>query len=703
VQSVLASRFLLSLGLSAVIGAIGLHAWPFPARNPILALIRLEAPAVYTTLTYTYALLWFTTPFFVSSVCFALVYIFVARTGRRPITLKLPPYPDPKGRKDLFLVLGEQHHPTRPGPSTSPTWLTIPERGLYTGTLIVGAIGSGKTSACMYPYVDQLLAYQADQHDRKVAGLVLEVKGDFCQQVRGILKRHNRASDYIEIGLDSPYRYNPLHNDLDAYALAYGIATLMTNLFGRGKEPFWQQASTNLVKFVILLHQTLDDYVTLFQVYEHVINPFKLKARISEGERHFNANNRRIVVTKHQHLHTDVLKAWSWHIDDDPNAAWTDWSPDLEGTLQTARLSWREVVIPTPPDYAARRARFEAVKRWFDDDWMRIEPKLRTSIVEGISVFLSLFDDNPRVKHTFCPPKALYDPSQNADGSHGTALPPIGDLIDHGKVLALNFPLAMNPGLARALGTMLKQDFQRAVLNRIHREAHGGMTAQDPPLAGPGPQSAPPQRPVLFVCDEYQAFATTGENEPSGDEKFFSLARQARCIPIVATQSISSLRSTLSGESWRTLLQGLRTKVFLALSDDFSAQMAADLCGKVERLKPGYTLTEAGQDARVSMLTGRPAAHRTTVSAAKTYSLQYEYVFQPKAFAELQNAQAIVLPYDGLNPLPPTYCYLISTTPPEETSDELRCHPAIPSSDRAADRGSRDHGDHGQRLPANLH
>ena len=115
----------------------------------------------------------------------------------------------------------------------------------------------------------------------------------------------------------------------------------------------------------------------------------------------------------------------------------------------------------------------------------------------------------------------------------------------------------------------------------------------------------------LFVCDEYQAFATTGENEPSGDEKFFSLARQARCIPIVATQSISSLRSTLPGESWRTLLQGLRTKIFLALSDDFSAQMAADLCGKVERLKPGYTLTEAGQDARVSMLTGRPAAHRT--------------------------------------------------------------------------------------------
>ena len=116
--------------------------------------------------------------------------------------------------------------------------------------------------------------------------------------------------------------------------------------------------------------------------------------------------------------------------------------------------------------------------------------------------------------------------------------------------------------------------------------------------------------------------------------------------------------SALTGESWRTLLQGLRTKIFLTLSDDFSAQMAAELCGNVHRLKPSYTLSEAGQDARVSLVTGRPAAHRTTVSATKTYRPQREYLFEPKVFTELQNAQAIVLAYDGLNPQPPTYCYL---------------------------------------------
>ena len=35
-----------------------------------------------------------------------------------------------------------------------------------------------------------------------------------------------------------------------------------------------------------------------------------------------------------------------------------------------------------------------------------------------------------------------------------------------------------------------------------------------------------------------------------------------------------------------------------------------------------------------------------------------DYVFQPKVFTELKNAQAVVLAYDGLDPQPPTLCYL---------------------------------------------
>ncbi len=153
----------------------------------------------------------------------------------------------------------------------------------------------------------------------------------------------------------------------------------------------------------------------------------------------------------------------------------------------------------------------------------------------------------PDVKRTFCPPIECYDPVANADHRYGKPLPSFTWLVESGKVCALNFPIGMNAGLAKALGVMMKLDFQRAVLNRVpemetHRERYF--------------------RQVFFICDEYQHFATVGENEPTGDEKFFSLSRQPRCIPIVATQSISSLKSSLPGDTWRSLLQTFRTKIF---------------------------------------------------------------------------------------------------------------------------------------------
>ena len=636
-------RFAINLMLS-MCAAIAASRWlPVPSENALLNLIALERPNLFLAMLWAYRTLSASTTFLVLSVLTSLLYIYAGPGALDASRRALPRYPAVRRRTNLFLVLGERHHASAPGRAPAPTWLTIPERGLYTGIAIIGAIGSGKTSACIYPYAEQLLGYNADRLEERAAALVLEVKGDFCRHVRDILHRYDRDDDYVEISLTSVFRYNPLHNDLDAYALAFGIATLMTNLFGRGKEPFWQQASTNLVKFVILLHQVLDDYVTLFQVYEHVIDPDKLRARIAEGHLRFPVDTRQLFVPKQAHLTCATLANWQWHEDAAGTHTWAPWSAELETALQNEHLDWQLREPAQTPREHDKRAQFEAVERWFCGDWMRIEPKLRTSIVEGVSVFLSLFDDNPRVKHTFCPPKSLYATDLATALGDGIALPPIAELIEQGKVIALNFPAAMNPALARALGTMLKHDFQRAVLNRIPRMSADANRVW---------------RPVVFLCDEYQAFATTGENDPSGDEKFFSLARQARCIPIIATQSISSLRTTLPGESWRTLLQGLRTKIFLSLSDDFSARVAADLCGRAERLKPGYTLTEAGQDARVSLLTGRPAANRATVSATKTYNLQIDYVFQPKTFAELQNAQSIVLAYDGTNPLPPTFCYL---------------------------------------------
>src|SRR5579864_9082731 len=172
------NRFVLSLALSAITGVIGLHTWPFPAENVFLALIQVRQPTIYAGFLYTYATMWFSTPFLVLSGGFSFLYIFVARWDRPTTSQSLPPYPAPDTREDLFLILGERHRQTSRERAAVPTWLTIPERGLYTGMIMVGAIGTGKTSACMYLYVEQLLVYRASDPAHKLGGLIPELKED---------------------------------------------------------------------------------------------------------------------------------------------------------------------------------------------------------------------------------------------------------------------------------------------------------------------------------------------------------------------------------------------------------------------------------------------------------------------------------------------------------------------------------------------
>ena len=76
---------------------------------------------------------------------------------------------------------------------------------------------------------------------------MLEVKGDFCHDIRSILEEAGRGGDYLELGMGGLWKWNPLSAWwLDSYSLAYTVASLLNQLFGKGKEPFWQQAYTNL-------------------------------------------------------------------------------------------------------------------------------------------------------------------------------------------------------------------------------------------------------------------------------------------------------------------------------------------------------------------------------------------------------------------------------------------------------------------------
>jgi len=149
-----------------------------------------------------------------------------------------------------------------------------------------------------------------------------------------------RADDYVEISLESEYRYNPLHNDLDAYALAYNIASLLNNLFGRGKEPFWQQAYTNLVKFIILLHKVAFDYVTLFDVYECAINPDLLESKIKEADRRLIEADSALLWEEEYLKHPRDLDPFKFRLDKESNRFRAPLTTGLLAVLKDKDIQW---------------------------------------------------------------------------------------------------------------------------------------------------------------------------------------------------------------------------------------------------------------------------------------------------------------------------------------------------------------------------
>ena len=763
---------------------------PFPSfdEHPILALVQYHTPDVFTTMLVWYYL----SPFVVVMLC-GVISVTVWKVwleGRRrdfaPFA-KLPPWPLSADQQAPAIVIGEVHHPIEAREIFSPSWLTIPERGLYTGVAIFGAVGSGKTSACMNPFARQLLGWQAGNPHMRAAALVLEVKGDFCHDIRQILVEAGRGEDYIELGMDSRSQWNPLSAWwLDSYSLAYTISSLLNQLFGKGKEPFWQQAYTNLVRWIIELHRVFPDrWVTLQQVYRCAIDPDLFASKIEAAQKLSDDLNTGTIFVKTDALTPQLgqLAQWDWTPTPGGQQQQAVHTRPLKAKLEELKIT-HEIVWQSGPGKDTRE-RVEAINRWFVHDWQNLDNKIKSSIVEGVSVFLSMFD-MPDVARVFCPPaphttddpqaiilqaqikrlkaeaaaepepepeaepqpeaEAAAEPepepeaepqpeaeaaaeaaeaaepepepepddktpqaaeikytwggepearknpktpkkpetvkaaepeqvkakeaawivteAQPEDKTPHTSdpstesnqpptqeeapitrhLPPIYQLIEQGKVLALNMPAGINPALSRAVGVMLKNAWLQALLMRPAKMK-----------ANPGSYF----RPAVFICDEYQAFASVGEEDPSGDEKSFALTRQCRCIPIVATQSISSLRAVLgSSEAWRSLLQTLRTRIFLSLSDDASAKIASELCGQVAKIKESYTISETSKRSEVSPLSGRAGGGGGSMGATKSFREQREAVFHPRDFALLSNCQAICLPYDGAQSLEPRRVYL---------------------------------------------
>ena len=151
----------------------------------------------------------------------------------------------------------------------------IPESGLYQNFLITGTIGSGKTSSVMYPFTRQLFEYNALHPNKKIGMLILDVKGNYYQQVQKYAKKYRLEDDLIIMQLNSNVFYNPLHKpNLKPQVLANRLKTILLLFSENNTESFWlDKAEQILTECIKLCRLYNNEYVTFSELHNLILSP----------------------------------------------------------------------------------------------------------------------------------------------------------------------------------------------------------------------------------------------------------------------------------------------------------------------------------------------------------------------------------------------------------------------------------------------
>jgi hypothetical protein len=110
IQRILNSKNFVACLLAAITGMALYFKLPFPTENAFLQLMALRAPLVHEGLFYSYNLFFFMTPYIAYRFCYPACMFPASPYTRKFVRGNCPPYPDPRKREELFVVVGEVHN-----------------------------------------------------------------------------------------------------------------------------------------------------------------------------------------------------------------------------------------------------------------------------------------------------------------------------------------------------------------------------------------------------------------------------------------------------------------------------------------------------------------------------------------------------------------------------------------------------------------
>lgn len=176
--------------------------------------------------------------------------------------------------------------------------------------------------------------------------------------------------------------------------------------------------------------------------------------------------------------------------------------------------------------------------------WITLTPQVTAGIKAIILNIAGPILSNPGLTNTFCAPT-------NID---------FAKIINDGQILVFQAP-DIDTQTQRFIARCLKSDFHRWLRKR------NGSVAHELKLNT--------TRSILYVADNFHETITSGTE---GDSGFLATTRSTRTIPILTTESISSLHNALGNtDSANTLIKNIGTHVFLKTYDVPTQNLVANL------------------------------------------------------------------------------------------------------------------------------
>lgn len=593
--------------------------------------------------------------------------------------------------------------------SNDEEWEVLEEKALRANILCIGPVGSGKTEAFIKPFIDQAMAWNAEDSATKASMSVHDPKGGIAKFVKMLAEKYNRLGDLILLSIHNDHKINVISikniwRDDSAFKVTGWILGAWQNFQGKtSPEPYWENQNFILIRNVLVnLYIKKGENVTIYDIskkYDEAANGCFTESK--DGKKKLTAFGEEVVKNKLMATFTDLdsgevyayLSNYSVSENESDYSKFTDdiilkthqrierekeeYKKFREKTHMTTDKKLRELkesfsaidestepqkTIELKVEFTARLSSLvdSDIKEKYDKKSIGSDDYKKTLLVEESKViqlaFTRSFSDSDELVAALSIAKDACDwlidnwsmivPENR--GSIVSNLQPFLKMFETPKIKRILSPEESNINFDEAVcnGKIIVPAFPA-------REVGDGLSSGIITLIKSRWQYAVLENPEskrlkIQIIDEYQKTATFSQDKSTGDFEYMELSRENGGCTALATQSISAIKQKAPKEADFNKIHGvIRSIINFPTNDPESINFIQKVSGRKERKRISRTVQEGAQAPELENISEKYSATSSSLSVSFTESEHLEDVIQSSDIQEAEAWTGMGIIYDG--------------------------------------------------------